>query len=256
MEVHTMKTVRLEEMNTKSFVESGFTAAIIPIGACESHGDHLPLGTDGLTAHMLAVKAAERVETTFVLPPCFLGMSEHYRHKPIAISLSHDTQIRVLKDKIASLIHWNIRKILILNGHDGNIACAEIAAREMKVLHPDISIGVLDWWVVVPKMLPEDMFEVWGGSGHGGELETSIGLSLFPHLTDLKQARGMVPETNAFVKEIWLFEELTRHGATGAPTRGTKEKGDRTVKVVVDFLVDYLKTFEKHGLRYPATEIV
>lgn len=67
------------------------------------------------------------------------------------------------------------------------------------------------------------------------------------HMAD---ARGMVPETNAFVKEIWLFNELTKSGATGAPTRGTKEKGDKVVKAVVAFLVDYLGQFEKTGITY------
>jgi creatinine amidohydrolase len=251
-----MKTVRLEEMNTKSFLASKFKAAIIPIGACESHGDHMPFGTDGLTAHTLAVMAAEKLKSTFVLPPDYLGMSEHYRHKPIAISMSHDTQIRILKDKIASLIHWGITKIFILNGHDGNIPCAEIAAREMKVLHPEISIGILDWWVVIPKMLPANLFEVWAGWGHAGELEASIGLSLFPHLMNMKDARGMVPDVNPFVKEIWLFDELTKFGATGAPTRGTKEKGDKVVKAVVEFLVEYLGNFEKNGLAYHSKEVV
>lgn len=250
-----MKTVRLEEMTTKSFLAGGYDTAIIPIGACESHGDHMPMGTDGMTAHALAVMAAERLNTTFVLAPCYLGMSEHYKHQPIAISMSHDTQIRVLKDKIASLIHWGVTKIFILNGHDGNIPCAEIAAREMKVRHPEISIGILDWWVVIPKMLPADLFEVWAGWGHAGELEASIGLSLFPHLMHMEDARGMVPEVNPFVKEIWLFNELTKFGATGAPTRGTKEKGDRVVAAVVNFLVDYLGKFETHGLSYPSVEV-
>lgn len=251
-----MKTVRLEELNTKSFLAGKFTTAIIPIGACESHGDHMPFGTDGLTAHALSVLAAEKLQNTFVLPPDYLGMSEHYRHQAIAISMSHDTQIRILKDKIASLIHWGIKKIFILNGHDGNIPCAEIAAREMKVLHPEISIGILDWWVVIPKMLPPDLFEVWAGWGHAGELEASIGLSLFPHLMHMEDARGMVPEVSPFVKEIWLFNELTKFGATGAPTRGTKEKGDKVVKAVVEFLVEYLGDFEKNGFNYNSKEVV
>ena len=52
------KTARLEELNTRSFLEGNFKCAIIPIGACESHGDHMPFGTDGFTSHALAVKAA------------------------------------------------------------------------------------------------------------------------------------------------------------------------------------------------------
>jgi creatinine amidohydrolase len=106
----------------------------------------------------------------------------------------------------------------------------------------------------MPKMLPADLFEVWAGWGHAGELEASIGLSLFPGLMHMADACGMVPETNAFVKEIWLFNELTKFGATGAPTRGTKEKGDKVVKAVVAFLVDDLGQFEKTGLSYISKE--
>jgi creatinine amidohydrolase len=65
----------------------------------------------------------------------------------------------------------------------------------------------------------------------------------------------MVPKTNAFVKEIWLFNELTKFGATGAPSRGTKAKGDKVVKAVVDFLVDYIGKFEKHGLKYKSRQV-
>jgi creatinine amidohydrolase len=175
-----MRTVKLEEMNTRSFAESGYDTAIVPIGACESHGDHMPFGTDGLTSHALAVRIAEQCEKTFVLPAYYLGMSTHYRHKPINVTLTNETQIRVLTEVLESLHHWGIRKVLILNGHDGNIPCAEIAARDVKVRHPEMSLGVFDWWTILAQMLPSDTFEVWSGWGHAGEVETSIGLALSP----------------------------------------------------------------------------
>ncbi|WP_426955855.1 creatininase family protein [Muricoccus radiodurans] len=249
-----MRQVRLEHLNTKSFGEGGFTTAIVPIGACESHGDHMPFGTDALTAHALAICTAEKLSSTVVLPPLNFGMSDHYRHKPICISLSNDTQIRVLKDILESLHRWGIHRVLILNGHDGNIPCAEIAARDLKVAHPEMSLAVFDWWVVVPHMLPKEMFEVWNGWGHAGEVETSIGLSLFPELMDMSGARGMVPKVDPLVKEIWLFDELTRHGATGAPKKGTKEKGDKIAEAVVRYLVDYMTRFEAQGLRHDPEE--
>ena len=71
----------------------------------------------------------------------------------------------------------------------------------------------------------------------------------------LEDARKMVPDVNPFVKEIWLFSELTKFGATGAPTRGTKEKGDQAVKAVVHFLVEYLGNFEMSGLVYASKEV-
>jgi creatinine amidohydrolase len=246
-----MRTVQLEEMNTKSFTESGYDTAIIPIGACESHGDHMPFGTDGLTAHALSVKIAEKCKRTFVLPPYFYGMSQHYRHKPMCISVSNETQVRVLADIIESLHHWGIKKILILNGHDGNIPCAELAARDMKVKYPELSLAVFDWWTILGQMLPPDTFDTWKGWGHAGEAETSIGLALFPQWMHMEHARGQFPtRIDSFVKEIWTFDEITAYGATGAANKATPEKGARIVEAVLSYMTDYMLRFEAEGLQY------
>ncbi len=246
-----MRTVKLEEMNTRSFAESGFDTAIVPIGACESHGDHMPFGTDGLTSHALAVKIAEQCEKTFVVPAYYLGMSTHYRHKPINITLTNETQIRVLTEVLESLHHWGLRKVLILNGHDGNIPCAEIAARDVKVLHPEMSLAVFDWWTILAQMLPEDTFEIWAGFGHAGEVETSIGLALFPELMHMEHARGQIPtRLDPFVKEIWTFDEITGYGASGAAEKGTPEKGALIVDAVIRYMTEYMRRFERDGLRY------
>ncbi|MFT8242957.1 creatininase family protein [Roseomonas sp. BN140053] len=249
-----MRSIRLEQLNTRAFREAGFTAAIVPIGACESHGDHMPFGTDALTAHALALRVAERLDSTVVLPALPFGMSEHYRHQPMCVSLSADTQIRVLRDVLLSLQRWGIGRVLILNGHDGNIAPAELAAREVKVAHPAMSLAVLDWWTVVPKFLPPETFAVWNGWGHAGEVESSVGLALFAELMNMAEARGMVPQVDEVVKEIWLFEELTAHGATGGPKAATAEKGGRVVAAVVDYLADYMARFERDGLRHDPRE--
>ena len=127
-----MNGVQLELLTSQEFVAAEFTAAIIPLGACESHGDHMPMGTDGLTAHALAVRIAEQLMHTVVLPPSYLGMSGHYRHQPMALSLSADTQTRVIADVLESLHHWGIHRVLLLNAHDGNIPPSEVAARTTK----------------------------------------------------------------------------------------------------------------------------
>ena len=160
-----MGTVQLELLSTKDFVAAGFAAAIVPLGACESHGDHMPFGTDGISSHALAVRIAEQLERTVVLPPNYLGMSGHYRHKPMCVSVSADTHIRIVRDVLESLHHWGIQRVLLLNGHDGNIPSAEIAARDVKIAHPEMSIAAIDWWVILNQMLPPDTFEVWGGWG-------------------------------------------------------------------------------------------
>lgn len=245
-----MEGVQLELMTTREFVAGGFTAAIVPMGACESHGDHMPLGTDGLTSHALAVRIAERLERTLVLPPNYLGMSGHYRHKPMAISLRADTQTQVLRDVLESLHHWGIERVLLLNAHDGNIPSIEIAGRDTKIAHPEMSIATIDWWVVTNQRIPAGTFDVWDGWGHAGEAETSLGLALFPDLMQMEHARGQVPTTDPSVREFWLFEELTSEGASGAPRHATTAKGEAIVATVVDYMVEYMRRFEAQGLSY------
>ena len=247
-----MKTIKLEEFTQKSFEEAGIDKAILAFGSTECHGAHLPYGCDTFVAYDIALEVAGRLDKTVVVPPMWYGMSMHYRHKPMCITLSNDTLARVCREVMESLIYWGIKKILVINGHDGNIPPIEIAARDIKVKYPEVGLAVLDaWWVTAGNLLPEDTFEVWNGLGHGGEGETSIALAIFPDLCDMDHARGMIPEMDDNVKLIWNFEELTDYGATGAPEKATAEKGEKMKKVLVDYLVDFVKRMDTQGWRYP-----
>jgi creatinine amidohydrolase len=246
-----MKRVKLEEHTEATFGEAKIDKALVVFGSCESHGGHLPFGTDTFVPYEMALEVAQRLARTVVVPPLWYGMSMHYRHKPMCISLTNETLSRVVKEVLRSLIYWGIRKVLIINGHDGNIPAIEIAAREVKTESPDIGLAVLDaWWVTAGNLLPKDTFEVWGGLGHGGEGETSIALAIVPHLVDMRRARGMIPEMDPNVKLIWNFEELTDYGASGAPEKGTADKGQKMKAVLVDYLVDFVQRMDRHGWRY------
>lgn len=243
-----MRRIKLEEYNEKSFQEAGIELAILAIGATESHGGHLPFGCDTYVSHDIACEVAARVDKSVVVPPLWYGMSRHYRHKPMCVSLSSQTLMRVLIEVMESLIFWNIPKILIINGHDGNIAPIEIAARDVKVAHPELKLAVLDaWWVTAGNLLPEDTFEVWNGLGHGGEGETSIGLAIFPQLCDMTQAKGHIPEMDDSVKLVWNFDELTDFGSSGASWKGTAEKGQKMKDVLVDHLVQWIQKMDARG---------
>lgn len=246
-----MKKVRLEEYNENSFQQAGIDKVILAIGSTESHGGHLPFGCDTLVCYDIALEVANRLDNTLVAPPLWFGMSQHYRHKPMCLSLTHETLGQVIRDLLESLVYWNIKKILIINGHDGNIPPIEIAARDTKVRHPDLGLAVLDaWWVTAANLLPKDTFEVWGGLGHGGEGETSIALAMFPELCDMARAQGQIPDMDFNVKLIWNFEELTDYGASGAPEKGTADKGRKMKQVLVDYLVDFVKRMDAKGWRY------
>jgi len=242
---------KLEEYNQKTFEETEIDKAILAFGSCESHGGHLPFGIDTYVSHDLALEVAARLDNTIVVPPLWYGMSLHYRHKPMCISLTNRTMTLVVKEVLESLVYWGIKKALIINGHDGNIPCIEAAARDIKLEHPEMAIGVLDaWWYSIGNLLPEDTFDVWQGLGHGGEGETSISLAVVPHLVDLSQAKGMIPDMDPNVKLIWNFNELTDYGATGAPEKATEEKGKKIKQAIVDYLVDFVKRMDRQGWRF------
>ena len=126
-----MNTIRLEEFNQYEIKEAKIDKALLAIGSTESHGSHLPFGCDTLVAYDIALEVAGRLDNTVVVPPLWYGMSLHYRHKPMCISLASDTLTQVIREVMESLVYWGIRKILVVNGHDGNIASIEIAAAEI-----------------------------------------------------------------------------------------------------------------------------
>jgi len=224
----------------------GFDKAVLAVGSTEYHGDHLPYGTDSMVATHLTEAVAERVEGLLVLPPLPFGMSLHYASFPVAISLTTETLVRVLKEVFGSLLKHGIRKLLIVNGHDGNIAAIETASREFRVDHPEMRIAVLEaWWVTAGELLPSDAFEVWGGLGHAGEGETSMMLAIEPELVDMERAEGVVPDLPQHVELKWTFDELTPYGVTGDPTKATVEKGELMRDALVELLVSFVEKMDE-----------
>ena len=228
-----------------------FDKAILAVGATEYHGDHLPYGTDTIVARRIAEEVAKRVNGLLVLPPIPYGMSLHYASFPIAVSLTSETLTKLLKEVFASLLSHGIRKLFIVNGHDGNIAPVEVATREFKVEHPEMKICVLEaWWNTAGELLPKGTFEVWDGLGHAGEGETSIMLAINPKLVEMKYAKGVVPELPSHVQIKWVFEELTPYGATGDPSKATKEKGEKMMKALIDHVASFIEEMDKKGWTY------
>lgn len=234
------------KMTGYQYAQAKIDKVIIGIGSFENHGDHMPFGTDALVSNILAEKVAEKVEGLMVLPPVNYGYSAHYNQFPFVVSLSPETITNVIKDILLEVIRNGIRKIIILNGHDGNIAPIELAARAVKVAHPEVLIASLnDWWVAAGKLIPPGTLEVWNGLGHAGEGETSMGLALFPELMQMEHARGVVPDLPPHLDIKWCFNELTNTGASGDPSVGTAAKGKLMAEAVVDVLVNFIEEMDK-----------
>jgi creatinine amidohydrolase len=240
-----MSEKRLLRLTRYGLDAGSFDKAVLVVGSTESHGEHLPHGTDTLVAAHLAEAVADRIEGLLVLPALPYGMSAHYSSFPVAVSLSTETLMRILREVFAALLGHGIDKLLIVNGHDGNIPAIEAATQEFRSEHPEMKIAVLEaWWVTAGELVPEGTFEVWDGLGHGGEGETSIMLAVAPELVDMERARGVVPNLPAHVQVKWRFDELTPYAVTGDPTKATPEKGKLMRDALVDIMVKFVEEMD------------
>ena len=231
--------------------EANFTKAIISIGSCEAHGQHIAEGCDTLVAYKLSKQIADQVDGMMVIPPITIGYSAHYDSFPFSLTLSYDTTIAVLYDTIESVLRNGINHIFIMNGHDGNIAPIEIASRKIKEKYPEAQIAALtQWWVAAGNLLPKDTFEVWDGLGHAGEGETSIAYYLFPDWCEPEYATCVVPNLPSEVEIKWDFSELTDTAQTGDATKGTAEKGKKMNDVIVEHVVKTLKELDATDWKY------
>lgn len=243
-----MSERRLSRLTGRKFKSGCFDKAVLAVGSTEYHGNHLPYGTDTLVSEHLAELVAEQVGDFLVLPPIHYGMSMHYSSFPVAVSISTGTLILVLREVFESLLKHGLLRLLIINGHDGNVAAIEAASREFRVEHPEMKIAVLEaWWETAVELLPKGTFEVWGGLGHGGEGETSMMLAIQPELVEMEWARGVVPELPEHVRVKWRFDELTPYGVTGDPSRATVEKGELMRDALVKLLVSFVHEMDNRN---------
>jgi creatinine amidohydrolase len=194
-----------------------------------------------------------------LLPAIPYGVSSHHDNFQMTMSVKPSTMVSLMEDILLSLVKNGVRKILVINGHDGNIAPIEIASRNVKSENEDVVIACLESWWVLAGQKDKDLFEVWQGLGHGGEAETSAMLSVRPDLVNTHDAPEQVipnlPKDD--IRIYWKFNELTNTGATGAPKKATVEKGQRIIEIlknsIISFLLDMEKTDWKYGLSLTKT---
>jgi len=228
------------------------TIGLLIFGACENHGDHMPFGSDFIMPFELAKRVAARYAKKMVIfPPIPYGVSSHHKDFFMTVSFEPDTMTNVIRDILQSLINNNINHILIINGHDGNIAPIELASRLIKERNPTVVISCLEsWWTLVGS-LDKELFDVWEGLGHGGEAETSAMLAVRPDLVNMAVApKDVIPKLPDYVRIYWKFNELTDTGATGAPRKATRTKGDKIITILENILISFIRDMEENQWRY------
>ena len=254
-----MKKIFLNEFSSyelrQSFNNKQIDSAITIFGSCESHGDHLPLGPDYFVPTEVARQAALRLENTIVVPGVPFGASMRYNANPLAISLRYETVMAIAEDMFESLISYGINHIFVLNGHDDNAPPLDIAMRKIKTRHPQAVFAFIPaWWNLMEARLGGNFFAEKGGTGHGGEGETSITMAVRPDLCELKRAVRQMPEDilrhSRNINIIFDVSELSSTGATGDPTLASAQKGKVMLDELVNLVVETIKELESSDWNY------
>lgn len=213
----------------------GPVVAVLPLGATEQHGPHLPVSVDSdLIDAVLARTVIENI-TVLVLPTLRITKSgEHDRH-PGTLSLSGGTLVAVLRDIAASVARAGIDRLCLFNGHGGNMALLETVIRDMRVTHDMIAVhcgwfgfaeteGLFD-----PQALAVDL--------HGGDAETSPMLVAAPDKVDMSKAQNFRPAmldwdqkwiglTGQAARPGWIIDDLNPDGVCGDASAATALKGE------------------------------
>ncbi|MGR8972007.1 creatininase family protein, partial [Klebsiella pneumoniae] len=116
------------------------TVIVLPTGAIEQHGPHLPCSVDSVISSGVAGHALARLPATipaYAIPPIVYGKSEEHLHFPGTLTLSGDTLLHTLLEIAESLYRAGFRKLLMINGHGGQPQILQIACREMRLRHGD-----------------------------------------------------------------------------------------------------------------------
>ena len=229
--------------------------AILPCGAIEQHGPHLPVDIDYFDAVYLANRVAEACSDPkpFVLPPIPFGVSYHHDEFKGTLSVTNDGLSRFVYDLGMSLAHNGIKKLIILNGHGDNAPTLSYAAQ---MINRDARIFVC---VETGETSDPDLYDLIGTHNdiHAGEIETSTTLAIRPEMVQMDKA---VNETLKFGSDYldytsergvsWYVrtKKISESGVMGNATVATAEKGKQMWDLMVDHLVRFIEVIKRSKL--------
>ena len=200
--------------------------AIIPVGSIEQHGPHLPISTDSDIVTEIAFRLSEKING-LLLPTISYGISDE--HFPFFnLSVKKSTLLKILEDVCDSLIKNGISKILIINGHYGNLDSLKSFERK----NSRRKIKIFSYWKYMSREFD-----------HAGNVETSIMLAISKNVNMKKASKGFdtegmskqeISKINKLAQKS--FPKVTGNGVWGDPTKSSARLGRKIIKEVVDNL--------------------
>ena len=151
------------------------TLVLAPIAACEQHSLHLPTFTDTILVTAVAEGVEERLgERVLLLPTQWFGASAHHLRFGATLSAEVDTHIDMLCDLVRPLLDDGYMRLLVLNGHSGNIDTMHVALRRLQSGYPTRQLTAASYWELAEPELAELAEGARKTMGHACEFETSM----------------------------------------------------------------------------------
>ena len=235
------------ELGTSDFArlaaapDVGEVVAVLPLGATEQHGPHLPTGVDtvlvdGVVRAALPLLPAEL--PVLVLPTQAVGLSPEHARFPGTLTLSSQTLIALWREIGAGVARTGIRKLLLFNAHGGHVGAMDIVARELRAEH-DLIVYSSSWYSLPLGDEVNGLFspEEHRFGVHAGDMETSMMLALAPQTADMARARHFVSASQTRASQYpilgngrsaklgWQMQDYHPQGAAGDAAAATAEKG-------------------------------
>ena len=215
---------------------------VLPVGATEQHGPHLPVGTDSMGAEHVARSAAASVADLFpvaVAPTLWYGSSPHHIPFGGTLSLTASTFLSVLMDIGRSIAAASFRRLFIVNGHGGNHELIGLAARDL-ALEEGMEVAACSWWhLAAERLAAAGARDIGRLPGHAGAFETSLMLALDPSLV-----RNPRPHRPGWVSPVGAVDVPVRverpgswqatEGFTDSPAAASEELGHAFLKIGID----------------------
>lgn len=237
----------LKEMSWTEFdeIRKSCNTVIIPGGAVEVYGPHMPLGSDIIVSEAICERVAEQVNA-IIAPVLEVGESAALGQFPGTMVLRPQTYELYIRDLMDSLIKWGFQNFMFLDMHAGNVPIISNVAREYQ-RSKGVHCAQIDWWRFVQSHTNDICeFSGWKAHGHASECGVSIMLYLHPEYVDQSKITSTTPLNPRFGKypdviTYYEFTDNTKLGMLGDATVASREKGEAIVKTCVDYICKFMK---------------
>jgi creatinine amidohydrolase len=243
------------------------TICVLPLGAAEQHGPHLPLATDQIIADGLAERLDALCGNQLLLMPGLPATcSEHHMAFPGSLTLDHATFISAVAQVVGSAAKHGFRRFFLLNAHGGNMAVGGVVAEQLSTRWPEADVVFGTWFRMAGERLRHLVEGEYPAVGHACEFETSLVMALRPELVDAAAIvdDGAAPASPLLKFDLLAggpttrsvpFERFTASGVWGKPSLASAAKGEAILDIVVPLIREILQAHwpEGRGLIQDAT---